>query len=616
MNNKINLRLSLSPKVLQHISSNVYRNSASGFKELASNSFDANATEFKITMNIGIKNKRYYIDSIEAWDNGDGMNLDDLEFVFGNIGNSSKALNLDYDSMDKFDENTNRPKIGRIGIGLFSIASACNSFIIETKKKSNMPERATVTLADFTQLRTTNFSLDNFNAGNATIEELDNGSNVGAESYTKIVIKEFTKPFMGEVLENFKNSILYKMLHSKISNEFEDFLDKITQKRNIEDASGIDRFIFNLSSMLPIEYLPGGPFRNCVEVKNPEILDKIKERLKNYNFKSYIEIKLLNGGVTTNTMKLKLYRNVLLPLKKDIEDYHDALHSIAEVYEKEDEITNEIGENVKLTIRFYIYRQNQRIGTTDYRGILYRIFDVGIGDYQYQKFRYFGSRAFNFQTSMEVFLDNGFQSAVNIDRESLYEASYSYRYLKAYLDYIMKGIMPAGDDDEAEHNEEPKDNGGTGQQKIIDETQVSQNGKEESTENKEIEKTFSEQLKKAFSEENKEPIMSRLNKLVNPPKVGDYEGTIEEADPLYDVAMEKNQGKKTFKTLKLELTDFNKEPDISYDNSTMIIRIPVDGNKVTKLPYDEVMAGAKIVLDGNMEKQFVKFLKNLYEYYK
>ena len=328
-----------------------------------------------------------------------------------------------------------------------------------------------------------------------------------------------------------------------------------------------------------------------------------------YNFKSYIEIKLLNGGVTTNTMKLQLFRNVLLPLKRDIEDF-PALHSIAEVHEKEDEITNEIGENVKLTIRIYIYRQNQRIRTTDYRGILYRIFDVGIGDYQYQKFRYFGSRAFNFQTSMEVFLDNGFQSAVNIDRESLYEASYSYRHLKAYLDYIMKGTVPAEDNDESE------DNGNTKQQKLINETPVTENEKKQITENKEIEKTFSEQLKNAFSEKNEEPIMSRLNKLVNPPKVGEYDGAIEEDDPLYDIAMEKNHDKKNFKTLKLELTDFNKEPDISYDKSTMIIRIPVEGNKVSKLPYDEVMAGAKIVLDGDMEKQFVKFLKNLYEYYK
>ena len=610
MKNKINLRLSLSPKVLQHISSNVYRNSASGFKELASNSFDANATEFKITMNIGIKNNKHYIDSIEAFDNGEGMDLEELKFIFGNIGNSSKALNLDYDSMDKFDDKTKRPKIGRIGIGLFSIASACNSFIIETKKKSNNPERATVTLPDFIHLRTTNFSLENFNAGNATIEELDNESNIGAESYTKITIKEFTRPFMDEVLENFNSSISYKMLRYKIDNKFEDFLNNITKNRNIEDASGIDRFIFNLSSMLPIEYLPDGPFRKCVVVKNPEILDKIKQRLENYNFKSYIEIKLLNGSITTNSMKLQLFRNVLLPLNRDAEDYPASLHPIAEVYEKVDEITNEIGENVKLTIRFYIYRQNLRIRTTDYRGILYRIFDVGIGDYQYQKFRYFGSRAFNFQTSMEVFLDNGFQSAVNIDRESLYEASYSYRYLKAYLDYIMKGITPDKDNDEVE------DNGNTKQQKPINETSIARDETEQLTENKNIEKTFSEQLKNAFSEINEEPIMTRLNKLVNPQKVEEYKGAIEERDPLYYIAMEKNQGMKKFKTLKLELTDFNKEPDISYDNSTMIIRIPVKGNKVTRLPYDEVMAGAKIVLDGNMERQFIKFLKNLYEYYK
>ena len=75
-----NIALRLSPKVLQHISSNIYRQPASAFKELASNAFDASATNFEIKFKIKFLDKKINedeelaeLDSIEITDDGEGI---------------------------------------------------------------------------------------------------------------------------------------------------------------------------------------------------------------------------------------------------------------------------------------------------------------------------------------------------------------------------------------------------------------------------------------------------------------------------------------------------------------------------------------------------------------
>ena len=497
----VEMKLSLSPKVLQHISSNIYRNPSSGFKELASNAFDASATEFTIKFSVNkISNSNYRIDSISVKDNGEGMDLDDLKYIFKNIGNSGKVKDVEYDSIDIFNEKIkDRPIIGRIGIGLFSIATATNNFVIKTKKSGTKAQKASVELADFSRLRTTNFSLENFNAGTVKIEEIEGDSD--NDSYTEIIIDHFKTPFLEDIMENFRHSIFYNLEGTDLDNIYEEFLDKITKNDDISKAAGIDRFIFSLTSMLPIEYLPDGPFRKCVHVDHPEVIESIKNRLKSYSFNCYIEFEVIGHEDKVNYRKMKLFRNVLFPLKVDLDKFGpEMLKPNVYVNKRRTSIPNEIKDKVELNLSFYIYHQNKRINTINYRGILYRIYDVGIGSYEYQKFRGFSSTVLNFQTSLEVFLDRGFQSAVNIDRESLYEAAYSYRYLKSYLDYEIKGNLPQ------DLEEERKSTVPNNQQQLQIDSESHQPISAPQSENVMAEANFREQLKKDFRKPNHNPI--------------------------------------------------------------------------------------------------------------
>ena len=439
-----NIALRLSPKVLQHISSNIYRQPASAFKELASNAFDASATNFEIKFKIKFEETRYgkkpILDSIEVKDNGEGISLADFQSIFTKIGDSRKARELDYDSMDATNKNmSQRPIIGRIGIGLFSIVSASDQFDIESKKKDGECYVARVKLPDFARLNVTNIDLETFETGQADIYKEENGTEEDS-SYTKISLKNFKKPFMEDIMINFEKSIIYSMANEKLENnnslsqenDFEEYLEKIlNDKEEIDSLEGkIDKFIFNLAVQMPIEYLKDGPFKKCVKIRgayddnNPKkILEEIKEKLKSYNFNVFFTLEFLDNN--SKFYKIKLFKPISFPIKRDIDKFGlDILKPTAFLYKKTDKIKNEIGDTIDIEISMYTYKQGRRIIPYELRGILFRVYDVAIGTYDYEKLRPYNTSALQFQTSYERFMNKGFQSCVNVDRESLYEASF------------------------------------------------------------------------------------------------------------------------------------------------------------------------------------------------
>jgi hypothetical protein len=126
--------LQTDERVLARISDGIYRQPSSALRELIANAYDADATE------VVIQTDAPRFREIRVRDNGSGMSAETLASVLRHIGGSakrtSKGSELGVTNKHDPDFSPNgRRLIGKIGIGLFSVAQLTKHFIIVTKRK-------------------------------------------------------------------------------------------------------------------------------------------------------------------------------------------------------------------------------------------------------------------------------------------------------------------------------------------------------------------------------------------------------------------------------------------------------------------------------------------------
>ena len=137
--------LKTDQKVLARITDGIYRQPASALRELISNAYDADATEVIIFTDA----PRFGYISVR--DDGHGLSPEMLEHLVEHIGGSAKRSSegIDLGITSKDDENLSpggRKLIGKLGIGLFSVAQFTRHFLIITKT----PKDKFRTIADIT----------------------------------------------------------------------------------------------------------------------------------------------------------------------------------------------------------------------------------------------------------------------------------------------------------------------------------------------------------------------------------------------------------------------------------------------------------------------------------
>ena len=134
---EVNAILSTSDRVLARITDGIYRQPSSALRELISNSYDADATE------VNIQTDAPRFEKITIRDNGNGMTYEALSNLILNIGGSLKRIITDneYGVVNSNDPTLSpeleRKLIGKIGIGLFAVSQLTNHFQIITKRKGD-----------------------------------------------------------------------------------------------------------------------------------------------------------------------------------------------------------------------------------------------------------------------------------------------------------------------------------------------------------------------------------------------------------------------------------------------------------------------------------------------
>ncbi|PQJ24561.1 ATP-binding protein [Limnobacter sp. SAORIC-690] len=126
--------LSTDEKVLARVTDGIYRQPASALRELISNAYDADAE----TVSIDTDAPRF--ENIVVRDDGNGMSIEALTNLIHHIGGSVKrSSRSDVKGITNPEDPTlspvkKRKLIGKIGIGLFSVAQLTREFTIVTKQ--------------------------------------------------------------------------------------------------------------------------------------------------------------------------------------------------------------------------------------------------------------------------------------------------------------------------------------------------------------------------------------------------------------------------------------------------------------------------------------------------
>jgi len=206
-------KIVLHEKAFAHLTRGMYRSPASAIRELISNAWDAGAHA------VQIRTGYPHFVEMTITDDGDGFDRDEfLRIVEGGLGNSEKRIRNELSPSD-------RPLIGRLGVGMFGIAQICGSFVVASNPKRGEPFKARVRLYSLLK------------------EELDKRDSTlvrhgeGDDGFVEIDIGEYVMlPFDSDEFEGTGTRIVADVMHPVFSRTFRDALSWLMAFR-----SGIGR---------------------------------------------------------------------------------------------------------------------------------------------------------------------------------------------------------------------------------------------------------------------------------------------------------------------------------------------------------------------------------------
>lgn len=396
--------INVAASIIADISAGIYRSPAGALKELISNSFDADALSVRISTGWPKFN------AFTCTDDGHGMTPDEFRRVMSYIGGSSKRDAAEYSPRFR------RPIIGRIGIGLLAIAQICRRFtVISSARGEKKKFQARIDFDPFLLAEARRKQLGQSIAteqGKVRIGvyEMEEAQEEPSRYYTRIVMEKIDEGFR-QRLKDIPQERAGFSVKRFTEGRIEDFLDTV-KKGNVAENGAYAQMIWELAITAPIEYMKGGPIRTSRE------LDVFRQRLEAYRFKAYVD------GV-------QLKKPILLPQRPRA----GLAHKIYPI-----SFRKVLGNNRRISASGYLYWQKARIFPRELQGILVRVRNVAIGVYDPTYLGYPHHEGFKFsQMTGELYVDEGLESAVNIDRSSFRESDEAFIELQGFLFEKLKG---------------------------------------------------------------------------------------------------------------------------------------------------------------------------------
>jgi len=478
--------LSTSQRIIARVTDGIYREPWAAFRELIANAYDADAT--RVILETGAPD----FSQVIIRDNGNGMTRETVAYVVKSIGGSSKrtVTGQTYNtvSSDSSDMSPGgRPLIGKIGIGLFAVAQLTQHFQIITKAAGDsFRTSATIELRTHDEERTSEDDGSDFVAGEVSITSETVHESDKDTHGTTIVLYEL-KPEIRRSLQSNRRWRLSETIGpdsqavraaptyhiGALPKQIPGYIDGIepnfpwsqndspTEKfkalvQAAADISGrskapalLEHFddymklIWQLSLAMPLDYIDGHPFDSVdangmmfleapagartatfIELEGQSLRSKLGlssgNESKRLPFKVFVDGVELKRPITCPS-ELRRASRIKAPMMlagKVTSAFKDA------------ELERAGGQ---LSFEAYLY-WNSQIVPKETQGVLIRVreasgtlFDRSFLDYQTSEQNRLS------QISAEIFVKQGLDSAINIDRESFNYSHPHFLYIQKWL---------------------------------------------------------------------------------------------------------------------------------------------------------------------------------------
>lgn len=486
--------LATSQRIIARVTDGIYREPWAAFRELIANAYDADAT--RVIVDTGAPD----FQQVSVRDDGHGMNAETLAYVLKSIGGSSKRTSLgarlntasatDRDKSPKF----NRPLIGKIGIGLFAVAQLTQHFQIITKAKGE-----TYKLSATVKLRTHDDSRgkdvdEEFVAGEVLItregvsqEEVDNhGTTIVLYSLRREIQRilksairwQVTADTLGPDMKPVRAEPIYHIgtlpgdsigrddgvephlpwnADDSPVEKFRKLVDAASQSSgkskapaNFEHFDEYLKLMWSLSMALPLEYLDGHPFDirsdSGIDVYWYERKSRKVDRVAPFDgaIRDHFELSARppsSAEFSVFVDDIELRRPILLPSHLRRASRLKApmmmVGSVSEAFSVKD-IDRAGGQ---LSFEAYLY-WNSAIAPKENQGVILRVreasgalFDKSFLNYQISEQNRLS------QITAEIFVKDGLDGAINIDRESFNFSHPHFLYIQKWLHGALRAFI-------------------------------------------------------------------------------------------------------------------------------------------------------------------------------
>jgi hypothetical protein len=387
-------KIRVASRIIDFLSSGLYHSPAACLKELINNSYDADAT--KVEVYIKPDADRIIID-----DNGCGMSKEDFTSHFERISESHKRLSSD-------QTERGRPKIGKIGIGFIAANEICEVMEIYSTK------------AGSTELLHVRINFDEMRK--SPEERRDNQTDFVKADYEGEILQanqeeHYTSLFLTSVRgaaretmaganllnRDTKAKSLYGLREESIIKEL-----KSLTLHTWKDFDLYSQTMLQVALNVPVAY-----YSEWLPTQFQPFAADMVEEAASLDFHVYYD------GTE---------------IKKPIVFAPQSESAFLSRFEFE-------GEHV--SARGYFYVQHGTIKPQDLQGLLVRIRNAAVGEYDHSFWSFSPSESSIIQrwVSAEIWADDRLEEAMNIDRRTLRDTSPPYVELRDAIHKHLKTVL-------------------------------------------------------------------------------------------------------------------------------------------------------------------------------
>ena len=395
--------IKVASRIVDHLSSGIYKSPAACLKELINNAYDADA----LNVHVSVKPDA---DRIIVQDDGTGFSRDEFVAHFNRIAESRKRENSD-------TTTSGRPKIGRIGIGFIAANELCEELEIYSTQ-INSEELLHVTI-NFRIMRTDTAERrregGDFAKADYVGEILPANPN---DHHSTLILKEIrgeARDLLAGVAARHQPGSLYGKSPESIADALAD-----PKLRSWTDLDSYSQTLLRIGLNVPVAYAPAWA---------PEAV--LADGLEQFSAKA-------------NTLKLTLKydgTNVRKPIVLRPGDKR----TLTRTFEHRGD---------RVAARGYFYAQHGRIQPEELQGVLVRIRHAAVGEYDKTYWGFPASEGPLFKTWVtgEVWAGDGLEDAMNIDRSTLRDVHPAYvelrqalhEFLSLFLKDVRRELYGAG----------------------------------------------------------------------------------------------------------------------------------------------------------------------------